>query len=156
MSSTYKQLLCVDLHCIFLCIHVISQKVIFECPMYSLIKEKKLLKVLGASDWVFHLLFGKNIGTFSIGNGSEIRPQKQPWKIPVDLGDMTFGQGYDTSLGHGQQLCEILSRSNKGVRSYCPDTMWRQTVVQPIFSGQGLQTTGFSGRLFGVPVLMHI
>ena len=25
---------------------------------------------------------------------------------------MTFGQGHDTLLGHGQQLCEILSRSN--------------------------------------------
>ena len=30
----------------------------------------------------------------------------------LDLGDMTLGQGHDTPLGHGQQLCEILSRSN--------------------------------------------
>ena len=42
----------------------------------------------------------------------------------LDLGDMTLGQGHDTPLGHGQQLCEILSRSDKGVRSYGPDTMW--------------------------------
>ena len=28
----------------------------------------------------------------------------------TDLGDMTFGQYHDTPLGHGQQLCEILSR----------------------------------------------
>ena len=25
----------------------------------------------------------------------------------LDLGDMTFGQGHNTSLGHGQLLCEI-------------------------------------------------
>ena len=42
----------------------------------------------------------------------------------LDLGDMTLGQGHDTPLGHGQQLCEIISRSDKGLQSYCPDTMW--------------------------------
>ena len=26
-------------------------------------------------------------------------------------------------MGHGQQLCEMLSTSDKGVRSYCLDTM---------------------------------
>ena len=31
---------------------------------------------------------------------------------------MTLGQGHDTPLGHGQQLCEILSRSNVAVRNY--------------------------------------
>ena len=47
----------------------------------------------------------------------------------LDLGDMTLGQGHDTSFGHGQQLCDILSKSDKGVRNYGPDTMWttRQT-----------------------------
>ena len=40
----------------------------------------------------------------------------------LDLRGMTLGQGYNTPLGHGQQLCEILSRSNMAVRSYCPDT----------------------------------
>ena len=40
----------------------------------------------------------------------------------LDLGEMTLGQGHDTSLGHGQQLCEILSRSNLAVRSYGPCT----------------------------------
>ena len=47
----------------------------------------------------------------------------------LDLGDMTLGQGHDTPLGHGQQMCEIISRSDKGVRSYGPDTIWtdRQT-----------------------------
>ena len=34
---------------------------------------------------------------------------------------MTSSQGHDTSLSHGQQLCEILSRSNMAVRSYGPD-----------------------------------
>ena len=42
----------------------------------------------------------------------------------LDLGDMTLGQVHDTPLGHGQQLCEIISRSVKGVRSYGQDTMW--------------------------------
>ena len=31
---------------------------------------------------------------------------------------MTLGQGHDTPSGHGQQLCEILSRSNLTVRRY--------------------------------------
>ena len=36
---------------------------------------------------------------------------------------MTLGQGHDTPLGHGQQLCEIISISNLAVRSfYGPDT----------------------------------
>ena len=54
----------------------------------------------------------------------------------LDLGDMTLGQGHDTPLGHGQLLCEIISISDKGVRSYGPDTMWtdgqtdRQTDIQ--------------------------
>ena len=39
----------------------------------------------------------------------------------LDLGGMTLGEGHDTPLGHGQQLCEILSRSNISVRSYGPD-----------------------------------
>ena len=40
----------------------------------------------------------------------------------LDLGDMTLGQGHDTPLGNGHQLCEIFSRSNVAVRSYGPDT----------------------------------
>ena len=40
----------------------------------------------------------------------------------LDLRNMTLGQGHDTPLGHGQQLCEILSRSNMAMRSYDPDT----------------------------------
>ena len=44
--------------------------------------------------------------------------------MQCDLGlrDMTLGQGHDTPLGHGQQLCEILSRSSMAVKSYGPDT----------------------------------
>ena len=34
-----------------------------------------------------------------------------------DLGDMAFGQGHDTPLGHGQQLCELYKSIN-AVRSY--------------------------------------
>ena len=40
----------------------------------------------------------------------------------LDLGDMNLGQRHDTPLGHGQQLCEILFRSNLAVRSCGPDT----------------------------------
>ena len=36
--------------------------------------------------------------------------------------EMVLGQGHDTHSGHGQQLYEILSRSNLAVRSYGPDT----------------------------------
>ena len=43
----------------------------------------------------------------------------------LDLRDMTLGQGHDTPLGHGQQLCELLSRFNLAVRSYGPDTDFR-------------------------------
>ena len=39
----------------------------------------------------------------------------------LDLGDMTDGQGHDTTLGHGQQLCDILSKSSFIVESYDPD-----------------------------------
>ena len=41
-----------------------------------------------------------------------------------DLGDtsMTLAQGHDRPLGHEQQLCEILSRSNIAARSYDLDT----------------------------------
>ena len=45
----------------------------------------------------------------------------------LDLGDITFGQGHDTSLGCGQQLCEIVSISVKGLRSYSPDRIDGQT-----------------------------
>ena len=58
----------------------------------------------------------------------------------LDLGGMTLGKGHDTPLGHGQQLCEILSRSDKGVKSYgltrCEQTDGRtdrQTGVIPIY-----------------------
>ena len=40
----------------------------------------------------------------------------------IDLGYMTMTQGNDTPLGYGQQVCEILSRSNLAARSYSPDT----------------------------------
>ena len=61
-----------------------------------------------------------------------------PVCVHCDLEGMTLGQGHDTPLGHGQQVCEIISRSDKGVQSYGPDTMWTdgqtdgQTVI-PIY-----------------------
>ena len=39
----------------------------------------------------------------------------------IDLGDMTLDQGHDTTLGNGQQLCGILSKSNMTEGSYAPD-----------------------------------
>ena len=35
---------------------------------------------------------------------------------------MIFGQGHNTPLGHGQQVCEISSKSNFAIRSYGLDT----------------------------------
>ena len=40
----------------------------------------------------------------------------------LDLGDLSLGQGHGTPLGHGQELCEILSRSKMAVTSYGLDT----------------------------------
>ena len=40
----------------------------------------------------------------------------------LDIGDMTLGQGHN--WGDGQQLCEIVSRSNIAVRIYGPDRSW--------------------------------
>ena len=39
----------------------------------------------------------------------------------LDLWPITLDQGHDTSLGPGQQLCEILLKSTKRIRSYGPD-----------------------------------
>ena len=41
--------------------------------------------------------------------------------VTLTFGDMSLGQGHDTPLGHGEQLCEI-SRSNMAVRSCGQDT----------------------------------
>ena len=45
---------------------------------------------------------------------------------------MTLGQVHETLLVHGQHLCEIISGSDKWVRSYGPDKMCtdRQTDKQ--------------------------
>ena len=64
LSSTYKHLLCVDLHCIHLCNHYKPEIVIFEFQRYSLIKEEKLLKVWGAFDWEISSTFWENIGPY--------------------------------------------------------------------------------------------
>ena len=71
-----------NLHCIFLCIHYKPEIVIFESSKYSCNKEEKLLKVWGASDWQISSTFWENIGTFSIGNGAEIRPKNSLEKSP--------------------------------------------------------------------------
>ena len=57
----------------------------------------------------------------------------------LDFRDMTLIQDYDTLLGHGKHLYKIY-RSEKGVRSYGPDTMWtdRQNnrVIPTLIQGQ--------------------
>ena len=65
----------------------------------------------------------------------------------LDLGSMTLGQGHDTPLGHGQELCEISSRTEKGLRSNGPETMWtdRQTDRQTDGQTDG-QKDGRTGR----------
>ena len=56
----------------------------------------------------------------------ELWPKYGFWVcVHLDLGDMTFGQGHYAPLGHGQQVCELLSRSNFAVRSYGPGTDFR-------------------------------
>ena len=44
----------------------------------------------------------------------------------LDLRDLSLCQGYDTPLGHGKQLCKLLSRSDKGLevmaRTRCEQT----------------------------------
>ena len=35
---------------------------------------------------------------------------------------MTLDQGNETPLGHGQKMCENISKSNLAVRNYGPDT----------------------------------
>ena len=49
--------------------------------------------------------------------------------VHCDLGGITLGQGRNTFLGHGQQLCEI-SRSDKGVRIMARWTRCEQTDEQ--------------------------
>ena len=62
-------------------------------------------------------------------------------RCDLDLGDMTLGQGHDTSLGHGQQLCEILSRSNLVVRSYGQDKDFWYMCTVTLNLGHGHDTS---------------
>ena len=65
-----------------------------------------------------------NIIQIQLGSEKLWPGHRFPVCVHCDLGDMTLGQGHDTPLGHGQQLCAIISRLDKGVRSYGPDMMW--------------------------------
>ena len=57
----------------------------------------------------------------------------------LDLGEMTLGQGHDTPLGHGQQLCEILFRSNLVVRSNGSDKIFGYVCTMTLTLGHGQQ-----------------
>ena len=59
-----------------------SEIVIFECPRYSRIKEEKLLKFWGASEWEISSTFWDNTGPFSTGAGTEVLRPKTALKNP--------------------------------------------------------------------------
>ena len=86
------------------------------CPWY-------LRYDLGSRLW--HILGSWTIivwNIIQIHRGSEeLWPGQGFWvcvHFDLDIRDMTFSQGHDTSLGYGHKVCEILSRSNMAVRSY--------------------------------------
>jgi hypothetical protein len=57
----------------------------------------------------------------------------------LDLWPITLNQGHDTSLGPGQQSCEILFKSKKRIRSYGSDKLGqtedgqRHNIICPIW-----------------------
>ena len=62
---------------------------------------------------------------------------------------MTLGQSHDTPLGHGQQLCEILSRSNMEVRNYYPKCVYKHNIAGkstyfPIYTSKYAKTMQIS------------
>ena len=76
--------------------------------------DKCVIKIIG-----IHCIIQIQLGSEELWPGHRFRVCVH---CDLYLGDMTLGQGHDISLGHGQQLCEILSRSNLAVRSYGQDT----------------------------------
>jgi hypothetical protein len=56
----------------------------------------------------------------------------------LDLLPKTLDQGHDTSLGPGQQSCEILFKSTKKIRSYGLDKLGRtpdgqrHNIIRPV------------------------
>ena len=45
---------------------------------------------------------------------------RQEFCVNCDLGDMILSQGHDIPYGHGQKLCEILPKSDKGGKKLWP------------------------------------
>ena len=70
----------------------------------------------------------------------------------LDLRDMTLAQGHDTPLGHGQQLCEMLSRSILAVRLWLGHRYWVSVHcdldLQYMAFGQGHDTSFGYGQRF--------
>ena len=82
--------------------------VILTLEIWPLVKVMTHPKVMGM--WNIQIQHGSE----------ELWPRHRFWlcvHCDLDLGDMTLGQGHDTPLSHGQQLCEILSRSDRWVLS---------------------------------------
>ena len=67
---------------------------------------------------------------------------------------MTLGQSHERPLGHGQQLCEILSISNLAERSYDQDTDFGYVCTVTLTLGQGHDTPLGHGQL-GSEELWH-
>jgi hypothetical protein len=57
----------------------------------------------------------------------------------LDLWPITLDQDYDTSLGPGQQVCEIFFKSTKRIRSYGSDNLGltpdgqRHNIIRPVW-----------------------
>jgi hypothetical protein len=57
----------------------------------------------------------------------------------LDLWPITLDQGHDTSLGPGQQSCEILFKSTKRIRSYGSEKLRRMpdgqrlNIIHPVW-----------------------
>ena len=71
-----------DLHCICLCITISQKYSSLNAQGIRELKKKNYWKFCVLQIGKFHLLFGKIQAIFSNGNGAEIRPPKQPFKIP--------------------------------------------------------------------------
>ena len=56
----------------------------------------------------------------------------------LDFGDMNLGKSNETTLGHGQQLFKMLSRSNVAVRSYGLDTHFQLVCMHSDFDHEDM------------------
>ena len=102
----------------------------FTVKKYGPDMDFRYVSTVGSRSW--HTLGSRttsvwNIIQIKVGN-EELRPGHRCLvneHCDLDLGDMALGQGHDTPLGYGQQVCEMLSGSTVVERSYDADTDFR-------------------------------